>query len=47
MQLVGEKIVDLECNIIELVELAWNIEAHLYLDWNEDGVEGNDVDDQH
>jgi hypothetical protein len=36
VQLTGDKSVDLECNIIELVEMAWNREAHLDLDWNED-----------
>ena len=49
VQLVGEKILVAEYNMIELVDLAWGREVHfgldLGLDLKEDPMEGNDVDD--
>jgi hypothetical protein len=44
--LVGEKIVDVEHDMVELVDLASGREIHLGLNLNEQPMEGNDVDDQ-
>ena len=46
VQLVGEKIVDIEYNMVELVDLAWCRGIHLGLDLNEEPTEGNELDDQ-
>jgi hypothetical protein len=44
--LVGEEIVDVEYDMVELVDLASGREIHLGLILNEQPMEGNDVDDQ-
>jgi hypothetical protein len=46
VQLVGEKIVDIEYNMIELLDLAWRGEIHLGLDLNEEPTEGNKLNNQ-
>ena len=46
LQLAWEEIVDEEYNMGELIILAWSKEIRLGLDFNEEPMEGNDVDDQ-
>ena len=46
MQLLGRKFVDAKYNMIELVDLAWDIEVHLDSGLNDEPMEGNVVDDQ-
>ena len=46
VQLAREEIIDVDCNMAELIKLAWGREVHLDLDLNEEQMEGNDVDDQ-
>ena len=46
VQLAGEEIVDAKYNMAKLVDLAQGREIHLGLNWNEEPMEGNDVDDQ-
>ena len=41
VQLVGEGIVDVECHMVELVDLAWGREFHLDLASHKDPMEGN------
>ena len=44
--LVGEEIVDAYYNKVELVDLAWGREIHLALNWNEEPMEGDEVNDR-
>ena len=46
MQLVEGKIVDVEYNNVEWVDLAWGRRTYLDLHLNEEPMEGNDVDGQ-
>ena len=46
VQLAKEEIVSANCNMANLVDLAWGREIHLGLDLNEESMQGNDVDDQ-
>ena len=41
--LTGEEIVDVEYNMVELLDLAWDIKFHLGLDVNEKPMKGSDV----
>jgi hypothetical protein len=45
VQLAKEEIVDAKYSMVELVDLAWGREVHLELDFNEEPMEGTDVDD--
>ena len=41
-----EEIVDVECIMVEVVDLSWGRDVHVGLDLNEEPIEGNDVNDQ-
>ena len=41
--LTGEEIVDVEYNMVELLDLAWDTKFHLGLDVNEKPMTGSDV----
>ena len=45
MQLAGEETIDVEYNMVELVDLAWDSKIHLGSYLNEEPMMGNDVDD--
>ena len=46
VQLAREEIVDAKCNMVDLVDLARDREAHLGSDLIEEPMQGNDVDAQ-
>ena len=46
VQMAREEIVDAKYNMVDLVDLAWDREAHLGSGLIEEPMQGNDVDDQ-
>ena len=45
VQLAREEIVDAKYSMVELVDLTWDKDIHLSLDFSAELMEGNDVED--